>query len=175
MKGTINFGILLGGQNQALTVYFDSDYAGNLDNRKSTTGVVCMMLGGPIAWLSKRQKCVSQSSTEAECVAASAASKDAVWIRQLLKDIQCEEVEPTLLLCDNQGAIQLVHNPEQHNRTKHIDVKYHLIRSLQEAGTISVRFIRTSKQIADMLTKPLDGPTFLRLRADIGVCDINAV
>ena len=93
-----------------LLTYSDSDFAGDLVTRKSTTGVFCFLNGGPVAWSSRRQDCVSLSSTEAEYVAASAATKTVILFRQLLDDIEWEQTSPTTLLCDNQGAISLVKN-----------------------------------------------------------------
>jgi hypothetical protein len=116
---------------------------------------------------------VSQSSTEAEYVAASVAANHATWLREILRKIGCGDPSPTPLLCDNQGAIRLILNPEQHSRTKHIDVRYHLIRKLQENGVIKTEYINTRQQLADFLTKPLDGPLFLRLRSEAGIYDFD--
>ena len=82
-------------------------------------------------WKSQRQKCVSLSTTESEYVAASAGGKEVVWMRRLLQDIGRREDQSTELFIDNQSAIKLVRNPEFHQRTKHIDVKFHFIRDIQ--------------------------------------------
>ncbi len=81
-----------------------------------------------ISWASKKQSVVALSSTEAESVAASLASQEAVWLRALLGDISFVQVEPTMIKEDNQGAIALSKNPKYHPRTKHIDIKCYFIR-----------------------------------------------
>lgn len=177
LRGTITSGICYGGvqERNMLLTYSDSDYAGDLVTRKSTTGVFCFLNGGPVSWSSHRQDCVSLSSTEAEYVAASAATKTVIWFRQLLDDIGWEQKSPTTLLCDNQGAISLVKNSGHQARTKHIDVKYHHIRNMVKEGVIHIQYIHTSQQLADILTKPLDGQLFSRLREESNIVDINHV
>ena len=91
-----------------------------------------------------------------EYVATSVVANHATWLRELLREIGCGDPSPTPLLCDNQGAIRLIHNPEQHGRTKHIDVRYHLTRKLQENAVIKTEYINTRQKLADFLTKPLD-------------------
>jgi len=86
------------------------------------------------------------------------AVKEIKWLRQLLDNIKVKQLRPTLLMSDNQGAICLSKNAEHHRRTKHIDVRYHLIRTEQEDGTVTVEYTPTDKQPADMLTKALSGP-----------------
>lgn len=152
--------------------YSDADFAGDLDTRRSTSGNICMVNGGPVAWSSQRQRCTSQSTTEAEYVAANMATKEIVWLRNLLNDIGCCQSYPTALFCDNQSAIRLVRNPEFHQRTKHIDVKFHFIRTMQEDGTIRMEYIQSENQLADGLTKPLSVPKFNKFRCDIGMCSI---
>jgi transposase InsO family protein len=177
LRGTITSGICYGGvqERNMLLTYSDSDYAGDLVTRKSTTGVFCFLNGAPVSWSSHRQDCVSLSSTEAEYVAASAATKTVIWFRQLLDDIGWEQKSPTTLLCDNQGAISLVKNSGHQARTKHIDVKYHHIRNMVKEGVIHIQYIHTSQQLADILTKPLDGQLFSRLREESNIVDINHV
>jgi hypothetical protein len=121
-----------------LLMYSDSDFAGDLVTRKSITGVFCFLNGGPVAWSSRHQDCVYLSSTEAEYVAASAATKTVIWFRQLLDDIGWEQTSPTTLLCYNQGAISLVKKSGHQARSKHIDVKYHHIRDMVKEGVIHI-------------------------------------
>ena len=108
-------------------------------------------------------------TTEAEYVAASEATKETVWMRNLLQYIGLEQSAPTVLFCDNQSAIRLVRNPEFHKRTKHIDVQFHFIRENQEDGTIDVQYTQNDQKLADIFTKPLHGPLFQKLRDAIGV------
>ena len=128
-----------------------------------------MLNGGPVSWKSKRQSCVSLSTTESEYVAAAAAAKEIVWMRRLLQDLGCSQLKPTYLFCDNQSAIKLVRNPQFYQHTKHIDVKFHFIRDLQEEKVIDVVYVNSEGQLADLLTKGLDGPRFRKLREEIGI------
>ena len=175
IRGTVRHGITFGSNvnNSRLCAYSDSDFAGNVDDRRSTSGNLFMLYGGPVAWCSKRQKCISLSTTEAEYVAASTAAKELVWLRHLLEDIGCKQLGPTELRCDNQSAVQLVRNPQFHQRTKHIDVKYHHIRDLQERKQLEVVHVSTDVQLADILTKGLEARRFKFLCNEIGVQSWN--
>lgn len=175
LKGTSRLGIQFSpsnDENTKLIAYTDSDWAGDADARRSTTGIIFIHNGGPIIWASRKQKCVSLSTTEAEYVAMCEGGKDVTWLRQLLGDLGEDQRNPTTLRCDNQGAVKLVHNPEYRRRTKHIDVKYHFIRELQQRGTIQVDHVGTKEQLADLLTKALGGPTFQELRRKIGMSSV---
>jgi hypothetical protein len=102
-------------------------------------------------------------------VAAATAAKEVVWMRRLLQDLRLPQSAPTTLFCDNQSSIKLVQNAEFHQRTKHIDVKFHFIRALQEEQAIDVTYINTDVQLADILTKALNGPRFAKLREEINI------
>jgi hypothetical protein len=95
---------------------------------------------------------------EAEYIATAEAAREAVWLRNLLKELGFKQVGPTTLHVDNQGAMRLATSPSTHQRTKHIDIKHHLIRELIDRGTIELRYVATEKQQADLLTKALPGP-----------------
>lgn len=162
IKGTPNHGLLFKSDENfdALIGYSDADYAADLDTRRSTTGYIFTMTGGCIAWSSKRQACVSLSTTEAEFIAASEATKEAMWLRKLLSDIGHESVSPTLLFIDNQSAIKLTRNPEFHRRSKHIDVRYHFICEKLRENVIDTKYVSTNDQNADILTKALSFDKF---------------
>ena len=106
-----------------------------------------------VSWSSKKQNCVSLSSTEAEYVAAASCCAQLLWMRQTLKDygVTCDKVP---LLCDNQSAIKISLNPVQHSKTKHIDIRHHFIREHIKLGDIEVHFIHTEEQLADIFTNP---------------------
>ncbi len=108
-----------------LKMYTDADWAGDKETRRSTSGYVALLNGSAVSWSSKRQTTVAQSSCEAEYIAASESTKEAVWIGRFLKEVHQVHIYPILLYCDNQGSIALAKNPENHQRTKHIDVRYH--------------------------------------------------
>lgn len=172
LAGTPRHGLCFGGDGTdsgKLIGFTDSDYAGDTDTRKSTTGFVFIFNKGPVAWCSRRQPCTSLSTTEAEYIAASETSKESVWLRRMLNQLGEKQSDPTPIHCDNQSAIKLVRNPEFHNRTKHISVRFHFIRDQQEQKEIDIDYVRTEDQLADLFTKPLHGPRFERLRTAIGV------
>lgn len=171
LNGTASHGIVFGSSDSRneLVAYTDADFASNLDDRRSTTEIILMLIGGPLSWKSQRQKCVSLSTTESEYVAAATASKEVVWMRRLLQDFCFQESTPTTLFFDNQSSIKLVKNAEFHQRTKHIDVKFHFIRALQEERVIDVTYISTDMQLSDILTKALPGPRFVKLREEINI------
>ena len=100
-----------------------------MDNRRSTTGNVFVMSGGAISWLSQKQSTVALSTAEAEYIALSSASQEAVWLQRLLADTGKNDTELITIMEDNQGAIAIAKNPIGHKRTKHIDIRYQLICS----------------------------------------------
>jgi hypothetical protein len=126
---TADFGILFGrGGKSVVTGYSDSDYAGDTESGRSTTGFVFCMEDSPITWFSKKQPTVALSSTETEYKALSKAARETVWLRTLLSDIDATPIEPVQILCDNESSIKLAHNPVFHSKTKHITVHYHFTR-----------------------------------------------
>jgi hypothetical protein len=170
IRGTHGHGICYTGSSEKSPIgYSDADYAGCNDTRKSTTGSVFLLHGGTIAWCSRRQRGVATSTTEAEYVAASETAKEAVWIFRILPEFQQSQGEPIVIKCDNQSAIQLTRHPDQPQKTKHIDVRYHFIRLQQEVGEIDIQYVSTANQLADILTKPLPGPRFNLIRNALGI------
>jgi hypothetical protein len=117
-----------------------------MDNRRSTSGFVLLYNGASVSWSSKLQQCVSLSTTEAEFVAASETSKEAIWFQQCLREVKGDEIGPIPILWDNQGAIRLIKNPEFNQRTKHIAVKYHFVRHQQLNGNIEVSYVPTENR-----------------------------
>ena len=109
----------------------------------------------PISWLSLKQKVVALSTYEAEYVAASTTPCQAVWLRRLLGKLTGVEAHPPAPMVDNQPAIALAKNPVLHDRSKHIDVKFHFLRDCVDGGQIVIEFVETGRQLADALTKPL--------------------
>ncbi|CAK1579062.1 unnamed protein product [Parnassius mnemosyne] len=154
------------GESDGLIGYSDSDYASDVDTRKSTTGYIFMMNGGPITWSSQKQKTIALSTTEAEFVAACEAAKEMIWLRQLMLDLG-ENCKCVTMFIDNQSAIKLINNPVYHKRTKHIDVKYYFIREKVELGMIKINYVPSKDQLADILTKALSTQTFTYIRDQI--------
>ncbi|CAL5333116.1 unnamed protein product [Camellia sinensis] len=171
LQGTKEFGLFYKkGEKSNLYGFTDSDYAGDSDDRKSTSGYVFMMGTGAVSWSSRKQSIVTLSTTEAEFVAAAACACQAIWLKKILKELQFKEDEPTLIYCDNTSTIKLSRNPVLHGRSKHIDVKYHFLRDLTNDGVIDLIYCRSEDQVADILTKSLKFPAFQKLRKMLGVC-----
>ena len=160
IKGTITKGLKFTKCNDSklsLVGYSDASWASDLESRRSVTGF-CFTLnktGGAISWKSKRQPIVSLSSTEAEYIALAAATQEALYLKRLMKDMVPDHDQdvPVTIFEDNQGAIALAKNPVHHNRTKHIDVRFHFIREQIVSNCIHVEYLQTNKMIADSLTK----------------------
>uniref|UniRef100_A0A6V7M0T8 Integrase catalytic domain-containing protein n=1 Tax=Bracon brevicornis TaxID=1563983 RepID=A0A6V7M0T8_9HYME len=162
LKYTIDFELRLSDQSRddKLIGYADANLAESRDSRKSNSGYIFKLFGGTISWSSKRQECVTLSSTEAELVALSEASREAKWIRKLLTFFNEHQNEPTTIYEDNQSCINSLKGPGSSNRSKHIDTKYFYTRELKERRIIQVTCCPTETNEADMFTKPL-GPTKL--------------
>ncbi|CAJ2668206.1 unnamed protein product [Trifolium pratense] len=174
LKGTINLGILYQ-RNQGelkLQGWTDSDYAGDLDGRKSTSGYVFMYGNGPISWSSKKQAIVTLSTTEAEFVAAASSACQAVWLRRILDQLGQTQVGETVILCDNSSSIKLSKNPVLHGKCKHIDVRYHFLRDLTKEKIVELEHCSTQDQIADIMTKALKLESFCKLRDRLSICDV---
>ena len=122
-----------------LVGYTDSDWAGSIDDCKSSSGYLFCLGTKLISWSSKKQKIVALSSAEAEYIAATDAACEAVWLRRILLDMQQSEETTTIIHCDNMSAIAITKNLVFHSRTKHIELHHHFIRKLvQERNTTQV-------------------------------------
>eukprot|EP00253_Pinus_taeda_P031084 PITA_31084 len=137
VNGTKGFGILYSSSETfRLTGYTESDWAGSVDDRKSTSGYVFHMGSRAISWASKKQPVVALSTAEVEYVATTTAACQAVWLRRVLRDLCHEQENGTTIYCDSSSAITLSKNSVFHKRTKHIDTKFHFIRELFNNGEI---------------------------------------
>jgi hypothetical protein len=162
LKGTKYLSIVYGGdvdndELMKLHGFFDSDFAGDLHQRKSHSGSVFKLAGGVVSAVSKRQSVVAQSSTEAEYYSGAKAGQESEYLRQVLNEMgyKGEDAQRVELHGDNQGALALAENPEFHQRTKHIATKYHYLRDRVEKGRIELFYVSTEDMVADGLTKPL--------------------
>ena len=149
--------------------YADADWGGDLDTRRSTTGYIFKVYGGVVAWKSRRQNTVALSTTEAELMASSEATRQAIWLRQLLSDLQLPLEQPLPILNDNNGAIALSKNPVNHDKSKHIDMRHKFVREKVEDNTVTLSHVPSAENMADLLTKSLPAETFNRLRDLLGV------
>ena len=169
LRHTQDEGLTLGGPEAPLEGWVDANWAGYRDSRRSTTDYVFKINGSLIVWSSRRQATVASSTVEAEYVAAAEAAREAVWLRGLLEEIDCKITSATVLHCNNQGSIRLSFNPAMHQRMKHINIKHHMIRELIEKSVVSLVYIPTASQQADILTKGLRGPRHSENSVDLGL------
>jgi hypothetical protein len=167
LKGTLTHGVMYKHKPDGkfeLIGWSDSDYAGDLNDRKSTSGYVFMLGTGAVSWSSKKQPIVTLSTTEAEYVAAAACACQCIWMRAVLEHLQVKQNEGTVILCDNSSSIKLSKNPVMHGRCKHIDVRFHFLRDLAKDNVVELKFCKSEDQIADLMTKPLKLEAFSKLR-----------
>ena len=169
IKGTTNIGLTFTASEStdqiSITAYADADWAGDIDERKSTTGYVIMIGDCPVSWVSKKQSTISLSSAEAEYMAISSTTQEIKWIRQLLNELHiCYQQEPTILNIDNQAAIAISENDVHHARTKHIDIRHHFVREAIKNKEIQLKWVSTHDQLADIFTKGLLKVRFHYLR-----------
>lgn len=150
-----------------LTGYSDSDWAGDIYDRKSTSGHIFTLGGAAISWTSKKQNVVAISSTEAEFIAGSTAVQEAIYLRTILADLGAEQYQPTILYQDNLSAIRLEKDANFGQRSKHIDVKYRHIQHEIRRNTIQIKYLPTDMMIADILTKPVSADIISRFRFSI--------
>ncbi len=172
LKKAINFGLLFGGGSSEICGYCDSDYAGDLESRRFTSGAVFTLHNGSVSWFSRRQTCVALSTTETEFFSAAEGTKEGIWLKHLHLKLGATE-SATPLRCDNQGAIALIHDPVFHHHTKHMDVRFFFIRDAQQEGRINVSYIETESQLADIFTKALAVPRFEKLRKELNICELS--
>jgi hypothetical protein len=150
-----------------LNGYCDADWAGDVDDRKSTTGYAIKINDCLINWVSKKQSTVALSSAEAEYMAISATIQEMKWIRNLLIELNILTDLTPILFCDNQSAIAISQNDKFHNRTKYIDIRHHFIRDAIKNKEVLLEWIESKEQQADILTKSLTKETFTKLRKEI--------
>jgi hypothetical protein len=147
-----------------LVGFADSDWANDVNTRRSVGGYIFMLSNGPIAWRSKLQGSVAKSTAEAEYVSAADAATEAIWLRQVMSDIDLKQRNPTIIYEDNQGCIALSKNAVKHQRTKHIDIVHHFVRERTQRNELKLLYLPTKLMIADPLTKALSSPLFLKHR-----------
>lgn len=169
VNGTLGKGLVFSGGmcdgTLHVDAYSDADWAGDVDDRKSTSGYVVKLGNNVVSWATKKQKTVSLSSAEAEYMAIATASQEISWIKQLLSELLTTtgiRSEATLSV-DNQAALLISKNDLYHDRTKHIDIRYHFVRDHIKAGLLTVKWVSTHDQLADVFTKALPLVPFARL------------
>lgn len=147
------------GAAQQIIGYSDASWASDTENRKSTTGYFFQIAGGPVSWCCRQQRSTALSTAEAEYVAASAAAQEAMWLSAHLQELGYPQ-QPIIINCDNQSAIAIADNPVQHTRVKHIALRLSFLRECIADGHITMCWVRSADQTADILTKALGPPLF---------------
>lgn len=140
--------------NSELEGYVDADWGNNIVDRKSYTGLCFTLSGAAVAWSSRKQKSVALSSTEAEYMGITEACTEAIYLRNILFEIT-DNLYSVKIFNDNQGALKLSANNVFHNRTKHIDVRYHFCRDCVNNKIVNLEYLETDRMPADLLTKSL--------------------
>ena len=154
--------------------YSDADFAGDRDGRKSTSGFVFMLAGGAVSWSSKKQTITAQSTVEAEYIALSFAVREGLWLRKLMAETFLQPAkEPLDIRVDNQDSIALASNDLISERSKHIGIKYHLVKDVVRSGEIRVQYIPTAEMTAEVLTKLLSASRHDTNRASLGIGQTN--
>ncbi|KAG8499626.1 hypothetical protein CXB51_006086 [Gossypium anomalum] len=154
LRGTTDVCLQFGRTEDGVIGYVDADFAGDLDRRRSLTGYVFTIGGCAISWKATLQTTVALSTTEAEYMAITEACKEAIWLKGLFSELN-EDLQISTVFYDSQSAIFLTKDQMFHERTKHIDVRYHFVRDIIARGDIVVSKISTHENPADMMTKSL--------------------
>ena len=134
--------------------YANADYVGFLVDRNRTSSMEQFLASCLVSWATKKQNSVALSTTEAEYISAASCCSQLLWIKQQLRDFNVD-AGCMHIYCDNTSAISITKNDVHHKRTKHIDVKHHFLRDFYEKGEMSMEFVATNKQVADIFTKAL--------------------
>ena len=173
VKTTAEFGVWYSKDtNDVLAGYLDADWVRNANDRKSTSGGCFYVGNNLVSWMSKKQNSISLSTVEAEYIVAGSCCPQLLWIQKLLHDYGICQKHLTIY-CDNTNAINISKNLVQHSKTKHIEIRHHFISELVEDGTLTLEFIHTDDQKADLFTKPLDSKRFEFLRQNIDVISMG--
>ncbi|CAL2271616.1 unnamed protein product [Prunus armeniaca] len=154
--------------------YTYADWASSIIDRRSTSGYFTFVEGNLVTWRSKKQNVVSRSSAEVEYQGMAHGVCELLWIRRLFTDLGFKPEKPIELHCDNKSAIDIAHNPVQHDRTKHVEVDRHFIKEKIEKKIIRLPFVKSEDQLADILTKDFCGKVFHDSLTKLGIGDIYA-
>ena len=168
LKGTSSACLILGDTategDKGLVGYFDAAHADN-SNRRSTCGYIFLLYGSPISWVTRVQRTIALSTTDAELMAGTEATREAIWIKGITDVLFAINNPDYVARCelrgDNQGSLALSVNPVYHQRTKHIDIRYRFICEMVNAGVVQVRYVPSKDMLADGFTKPLPRDTHL--------------
>jgi len=172
LRGTSGYGLWYRQEDEVkLCGFTDADWTGSPTDRKRTSGGIFSIGLTTVSWYSRKQRSVALSSAEVEYMVASLATCKAIWIWKILVRLFRLHLEPTVIYCDNQSCIKLLANPVFHDRSKHIDIKYHHIKDCVQWIIMLLSYIPTEDQGYDILTKALTKRKFEYHRGRIRVAD----
>jgi hypothetical protein len=174
VKGTLDYKITYrrgGGSGIKPIGWVDANFAADLATRRSTSGEVFLMSGGPVSWSAKKQATVALSTVEAEYVALTRGSKQAMWMYSFLEELQMPQERPAILHCDNSGAVALANDAKGHARVKHIDIREHYIRERVADGDVQILHTDSANNLADLFTKVLPRDAHLALVRALGLTE----
>jgi hypothetical protein len=175
LKGTPGKGISFGKHgHMEIEGFTDADWAGSNVDRRSTTGYFTFLGGNLVTWRSKKQNVVALSSAEAEFRGMVKGVCELIWLKRVVNELGVAGNNEMKLYCDNKAAIDISHNPVQHDRTKHIEVDRHFLKEKLDSKLISLPFVRSAEQLADILTKAVGSREFQQAVLKIGMVDIYA-
>nr|KYP69002.1 Copia protein [Cajanus cajan] len=152
--------------------YTDSDWAGSIDDMKSTSGYAFSLGSRFFSWASKKQATIAQSTAEVEYIVAAETTSQAIWLQRILEKMSEQQDGPTIIYCDNRSTIAMTKNPVHHQRTKHIAIKYHFIKEAETTKQIQPEYCSTEDQVANIFTKALPRVKFEQLQAMLRVTEI---
>ncbi|KAK6778192.1 hypothetical protein RDI58_024910 [Solanum bulbocastanum] len=147
-----------------LTVFTDANWAGDSNDRRSTSGYCFSAGSAVVSWCNKKQDVVALSTTEAEYIATTMAAQECIWLKRLIKDMSHKVDYAMQIKCDNESAIKLASNPIFHARTKHIEILHHFVREKVLSKEIELTIVRINTQVADIFTKALEKSKFQYFR-----------
>lgn len=171
IRGTVDIKMVYTKQEDAETLvgFSDSDWGGDKNDGKSTSGYVFKLFGNTVSWASRKQTTVSLSSTEAEYIALTEAICELKWIRKLLAELKIQCNEPVVIFEDNQSCISIATETKESKRMKHLDIKYNFIRDVIARGEVCIKYKPTDEQVADIMTKGLGKNLFAKHRKELNL------
>jgi histone deacetylase 1/2 len=170
IRGTLTFGHhIKRSQSTMVSAFSDADWAGCIDDLRSTGGFAIFLGDNLVSWSACKQATVSRSSTEAEYKSLANATAEMMWVQKILTELKIPHAPAARLWCDNLGATYLSANPVFHARTKHIEIDFYFVREHVAAKLLDIRFIASGDQLADGFTKPVSAAKLRQFRGNLSL------